>query len=59
MVFMDRNDTNISLLKELKILKQQLSKLEDEDGLCFWTGDGEEIDAIYDRIKEIEAKLNK
>jgi len=59
MVFMDKNETNVSLFKELKILKQQLSKLEDEDGLCFWTGDGEEIDAIYDRIKEIEAKLNK
>ena len=56
---MDRNDTNISLLKELKILKQQLSKLEDEDGLCFWTGDGEEIDDLYDRIKVIESKLNK
>ena len=53
MVFMDRNDTNISLLKELKILKQQLSKLEDEDGLCFWTGDVEEINVLYDRIKEI------
>jgi len=59
MVFMDRNDTNISLLKELKILKQQLSKLEDEDGLCFWTGDGEEIDDLYGRIQAIESKLNK
>ena len=56
---MDRNDTNISLLKELKILKQQLSKLEDEDGLCFWTGDGEEIDDLYGRIQAIESKLNK
>ena len=59
MAFMDRNYTKASLLKELRILKQQLSQLENEDGLCFWTGDGEEIDAIHDRIKEIEAKLNK
>jgi len=56
---MDRNKTTTSLNKELKILKQQLSKLEDEDGLCFWTGDGQEIDALYARIKEIEKILNK
>ncbi len=48
-----------SLNKELRVLKQQLSKLEDEDGLCFWTGDGQEIDALYARIKEIENILNK
>ncbi len=59
MVFMDKNETNVSLFKELKILKQQLSMLENEDGLCFWTGDGEEINDLYDRIKEIESKLNK
>jgi hypothetical protein len=59
MVFMDRKDSKASLLKEHKILKQQLSKLENEDGLNFWTGDGEEIDALYNRIKEIEATLNK
>ena len=56
---MDRNDTYAPLLKELKILKQQLSKLEDEDGLCFWTGDVEEINVLYDRIKEIESKIKK
>ena len=59
MVIMDRNDTYAPLLKELKILKQQLSKLEDEDGLCFWTGDVEEINVLYDRIKEIESKIKK
>ncbi len=56
---MDRKDSKASLLKEHKILKQQLSKLENEDGLNFWTGDGEKIDALYNRIKEIEATLNK
>jgi len=56
---MDRNKTTANLNKELKILKQQLSKLEDEDGLCFWTGDGQEIDALYVRIKEIENLLKK
>ena len=56
---MDRNYTKASLLKELRILKQQLSQLEDEDGLCFWTGDGEEIDTLYTKIREIESKLNK
>ena len=56
---MDRNYTKASLLKELRILKQQLSQLEDEDGLCFWTGDGEEIDDLYDRIQAIESKLIK
>tara|TARA_B100000953_G_scaffold275677_1_gene249274 strand:+ start:217 stop:387 length:171 start_codon:yes stop_codon:yes gene_type:complete len=56
---MDKDKTKDSLLKELKMLKQQLSKLEDEDGLCFWTGDGEEIDTLYTKIREIESKLNK
>ena len=59
MAFMDRNYTKASLLKELRILKQQLSQLENEDGLCFWTGDGEEIDDLYGRIQAIESKLNK
>ncbi len=59
MRFMDKDKTKDSLLKELKMLKQQLSKLEDEDGLCFWTGDGEEIDTLYTKIREIESKLNK
>ena len=56
---MDKNETNVSLFKELKILKQQLSMLENEDGLCFWTGDGEEINALYDKIKAIESTVNK
>tara|TARA_B100000929_G_scaffold247897_1_gene206739 strand:- start:476 stop:646 length:171 start_codon:yes stop_codon:yes gene_type:complete len=56
---MDKDKTKDSLLKELKMLKQQLSKLEDEDGLCFWTGDGEEIETLYTNIREIESKLNK
>ena len=56
---MDRTKTTTSLNKELKNLKQQVSKHEDEDGLCFWTGDGQEIDALYARIKEIEKILNK
>jgi len=56
---MDRSKTTTNLNKELKALKQQLSKLEDQDGLCFWTGDGQEIDALYVRIKEIENILNK
>ncbi len=59
MRFMDKDKTKDSLLKELKMLKQQLSKLEDEDGLCFWTGDGEEIENLYTNIREIESKLNK
>mgnify|MGYP004295951277 CR=1 FL=1 len=56
---MDKDKTKDSLLKELKMLKQQLSRLEDEDGLCFWTGDGEEIETLYTYIREIESKLNK
>tara|TARA_B100001105_G_scaffold86912_1_gene68912 strand:+ start:98 stop:277 length:180 start_codon:yes stop_codon:yes gene_type:complete len=59
MRFMVKDKTKDSLLKELKMLKQQLSKLEDEDGLCFWTGDGEEIETLYTNIREIESKLNK
>jgi len=59
MRFMVKDKTKDSLLKELKMLKQQLSKLEDEDGLCFWTGDGEEIENLYTNIREIESKLNK
>ncbi|MDG2061296.1 MAG: hypothetical protein P8J93_05735 [SAR86 cluster bacterium] len=59
MRFMDKDKTKDSLRKELKMLKQQLSKLEDEDGLCFWTGDGEEIETLYANIKVVESKLNK
>jgi hypothetical protein len=56
---MDKDKTKDSLLKELKMMKQQLSKLEGEDGLCFWTGDVEEIETLYTNIREIESKLNK
>ena len=59
MRFMDKDKTKDSLLNELKMLKQQLSKLEDEDGLCFWTGDGEEIETMYTSIREIELKIKQ
>jgi uncharacterized HAD superfamily protein len=52
-----------SLIKELKLrlatIKQDLAKIEDENGLNFWTGSKYQIEELKSEIYSIEAILNK
>jgi len=49
--------------KELELrlvtIKQDLAKIEDENGLNFWTGSKYQIDKLKSEIYSIEAILNK
>ena len=49
--------------KELELrlvtIKQDLAKIEDENGLNFWTGSKYQIEELKSEIYSIEAILNK